>query len=529
MKQLYENGTIITMEQDQMLVEAICIEDNKIIATGTKKDLETAYPDAKIVDLNGKTMLPAFLDAHSHFTGFANSLRLCDLSNVTSFDELVDVMKTFAKEHQVSSTDWIIGTNYDHNYMKEKEHPTRLVLDRISDTNPIYISHASSHMGVVNTKAFEVMKVDPNVQDPKDGKYGRFEDGSLNGYMEESVFVDFISRVPMPTIEDMMKLYKQAQTIYASYGITTVQEGFTNHGLLQLLQAAASKDTFYLDVIAYVDVKEKEDLCDLYPAYEQYQHHLKIGGYKTFLDGSPQGKTAWMQEPYKDSGDYCGYPAMTKEELEQVILKSVQKERQLLIHCNGDAAAKEYVDEFYKVAKLNPGKELKRPVMIHAQLVRKEELERMNEIQMIPSFFVAHTWYWGDIHIRNFGMERASMISPVQTAKQFHLPYTFHNDTPVIPADMMKTVWCAVNRQTKNGVTIGEEEAVSVEDALKAITIHAAYQYFEEDVKGSLKAGKHADFIILDKNPLSIDKLDLADIVVLETWKDGVCIYQRNA
>lgn len=527
MKLLYENGTIITMEENQMLVEAICIEDNKIIATGSKQELEQLYSDAEIRDLHGKTMMPAFIDAHSHFTGLANSLRLCDLSKVKSYDELVETMKKFAKDHNVTETEWIIGANYDHNYMEEKEHPTRLVLDKISNTNPIYISHASSHMGVVNTKALEVMHVNSDVQDPKGGRYGRFEDGTLSGYMEECVFVDFINQVPMPSIEEMIKLYKEAQKLYASYGIATVQEGFVNNGLFQLLKAASSSQAFYLDVVGYVDAREKEDLCDANPEYDHYQNHFRIGGYKTFLDGSPQGKTAWMQQPYEGSKDYCGYPSMSKEELDQVIHKAVQNERQLLIHCNGDAAAKQYVEEFAKIAKQNPNKNIKRPVMIHAQLVRKEELEKMQEIQMIPSFFVAHTWYWGDIHIHNFGMERASHISPVQTAKKLNIPYTFHNDSPVIPPDLMKTIWCAVNRKTKDGVTIGEDEVVDVVDALKAITIYAAYQYFEEDRKGSLKEGKNADFIILNENPLTVNKEDLANILVLETWKDGNCIYQR--
>ena len=527
MKHIYVNGTILTMEDVQKQVEAICFENERIVGLGNRSDLIKRFPEAEIHDLCGKTMLPAFLDAHSHFTGVANALRLCDLSDARSFDDIIIKMKKFAKDRKLGKQDWLIGANYDHNFMKEKRHPDRHVLDEISMEQPIYISHASSHMGVANSAALQACGLHNAMKDPEGGRYGREADGSMNGYMEERAFVSFQNQVPMPSMETLLELMKEAQAIYASNGITTVQEGFTQSSLFQLLLSAAKSNTLYLDVVAYADVSEEKDLFTQYPTYVRYQNHLRLGGYKTFADGSPQGKTAWMLEPYCGSEDR-GYPAMTDAQMYQRIEKSVRKKRQLLVHCNGDAAARQYITQFEKVMKQHPEATTHRPVMIHAQLVRKEELERMPALDMIPSFFVAHTWYWGDIHIENFGKQRADKISPAHTAKKLQLPYTFHNDSPVIPPNMLKTLWCAVNRKTKSGHQIGNTEALSVEDALRGLTIHVAHQYFEEDKKGSFKEGKQADFILLDKNPYQIDKTKLDKIQVLETWKEGKCIYQKK-
>lgn len=166
--------------------------------------------------------------------------------------------------------------------------------------------------------------------------------------------------------------------------------------------------------------------------------------------------------------------------------------------------------------------------MVHAQLVQKEQLRRMAEIGMIPSFFVAHTYYWGDIHLKNFGEKLGSQISPVKDAIGYDMKYTFHQDSPVIPPDMMKTVSCAVNRITRKGRSIGENQRISVLDALKAITKYGAYQYFEEDTKGTIAPGKTADFVVLDQNPLTAKPEDLADIKVLLTIKENQVVFRRG-
>ena len=253
-----------------------------------------------------------------------------------------------------------------------------------------------------------------------------------------------------------------------------------------------------------------------------------MGGFKVFLDGSPQGRTAWMTAPYEGEDTYCGYPIHSDEELRGYIALALDKKQQLLAHCNGDAAAEQYIAQFEKELKARESRDSNRAVMVHAQLVRKDQLERMKEIGMIPSFFVAHTYYWGDIHMKNFGPERGSRISPVRDALENGMKFTFHQDTPVVPPDMMRTVSCAVNRVSRGGQVIGENQRIPVLEALKAITSYAAYQYHEEAEKGTIAVGKYADFVVLDENPLETDAKALADIKVLMTLKENEVIYRRE-
>ena len=529
MNVIYINGDILTMKEGQDSAEAVVEENGKIVFVGDKQKAFTYQrKDSKVIDLQGTCLLPGFIDGHSHFVSVANSLRLCDLSNAKSFADIVKLMKKFQEKHGLKENEWLIGTGYDHNFLKEKKHPDRYVLDEISQDTPIYITHISSHMGVANSKALKLLDIKKDMIDPQGGRYGRDAKGKLSGYMEENAFLTFQKRVPMPDISQLFDLMKQAQDIYASYGITTIQDGMVTRELFALLKAAADQGIFHQDIIGYLDLAKAGDLEEsCRPYFKDYHHHFKLGGYKVFLDGSPQGKTAWMLTPYK--GDHqCGYPALQDDQLYQYIETSVKQHHQIIAHCNGDAAAKQYVDQFEKVMEKYPKAKDIRAVMIHAQLVRKEELKRMKAIGMMPSFFVAHTWYWGDIHIENFGYERACQISTVKTAVEEGLPYTFHQDSPVVPCDIMKSIWCAVNRKTRTGISIGKEEAVSVWDALKANTIYGAYQYFEEACKGSIEEGKLADFVILDHNPLTVDTKDLADIKVLCTIKEGNIIYRAK-
>ena len=167
-----------------------------------------------------------------------------------------------------------------------------------------------------------------------------------------------------------------------------------------------------------------------------------------------------------------------------------------------------------------------RPVMIHAQLLDTDQMDETARLGVIPSFFIAHVYQWGDTHIKNFGLERASRISAAKAALDRGIPFTFHQDTPVLPPDMLGTVWCAVNRVTKGGVTLGAEQRIPAEAALRAVTVNAAHQYFEEARRGSLRPGKAADLVLLDADPLAVPHEKLRDIRVLETIKAGETVWR---
>ncbi len=539
METLYFNGDVITMEGENDFAEAVLVADGKIKAVGAYADVAAQKRDnCELVDLQGKTLMPGFLDGHGHICNAAAQYgSQAILEDASNFDDIVETLKQFIAERNIPAGTPVMGCLYDHNYLEEGRHPDRFVLDRVSTEHPIWVAHASGHMGVANSLALKLAGTDANTADVDGGFIGRDpETMEPTGYLEESA-MGLRGNVFAVETSDPEELLERVQNIYIENGITTVQEGMTLRAYMRQLHNVANKGKLKVDVVAYptpMDDLTQENVADLLDEYSdiigEYRNHLKIGGYKILLDGSPQGKTAWMSEPYENSGDYCGYPWLKDEQIHRYVKCAIADNMQLLAHCNGDAASQQYLDvyEAELAAADQPNKNNLRPVMIHCQTVRDDQLDRMVAINMIPSIFVAHTYYWGDVHLKNFGDRRGRRVSPVKSALDRGLIYNFHTDTPIVRPKMLHSVWAAANRITRGGVEIGPEQRVSVYEALKGITINTAYAYFEEDSKGSIKVGKRADLVILDANPLKVDPMTIKDIKVLETIKDGVNIYRAE-
>lgn len=519
MKKIFYNGSILTLE-DNLYEEAILIEDGIIKKVGSKEKILNLKDDnTELIDLNGHTLMPGFIDSHSHIGQFASILCFASISGVKNYDELISKLVDYKKN--VGENDWIIGYSYEHNFMEEKMHPTKDILDRASLTNPILVVHQSGHMGVVNSKALELLNITSESIDPVGGKIGRIDGtNEPNGYLEETAFMGNLKMDQLLSPEIVFKSFEKAQNIYLENGITTAQDGLTTEQSFNLLKALSNMDRLKLDVISYVDIKNSKEVLIQNKEYLEYHNHYKIGGYKIILDGSPQAKTAWLSKPYEGEETYQGYPVYSDEDAKKYIKMALDENMQILAHTNGDAASEQLIRTFEKLEYENNC----RPVMIHAQTVRLDQLPRMNKLNMIASFYVAHVYHFGDIHIKNLG-ERAKHISPIRSAIQNNVIYTMHQDTPVIMPNMLETIWCSVKRITKKGILL-DDEKISILEALKGVTINAAYQYFEEDKKGTLKEGKLADMIILDKNPLEVSIDEIKNIQVLETIKEGNTVYK---
>ena len=540
MEKLYFNGDIITMEGEHDFAEAVLVVDGLIQAVGQYDAVAAQKTDAcQMVDLAGKTLMPSFLDGHGHITmAGPQYMARANLEDAENFDDIVDLLQKFIAERNIPAGTPVLGCLYDHNYLAEGVHPDKKVLDRASAEHPIAILHTSGHMGVVNSLVLKLANIDEDTAEIEGGVIGRYP-GSKEptGYLEETALMALGEQLAGVGDDNGEDLLVEVQDFYASNGVTTVQDGGTSGAGLAMMRGAGKKGRLKIDIVTYpspLTTMCPEGLEQVIPANQDimgtYQDHVKIGGYKILLDGSPQGKSAWMSEPYEDSGDYCGYPWLKDEVVHACIKRAIADNQQLLTHCNGDAASQQLLDIYEEelAASDNPNKHNLRPVMIHCQTVRDDQLDRMAALNMIPSIFVAHTWYWGDVHLKNFGDRRGRRVSPVKSALDRGLIYNFHTDTPIVRPKMLHSVWAAVNRITRGGVEIGPEQRIGVYDALKGITINTAYAYFEEDSKGSIKAGKRADLVILDKNPLKVDKMEIRDIQVLETIKDGETIYQAK-
>ncbi len=524
MQKIFTNGDIITIS-NAFSAEAVLTQDGIIKAVGAYESIKRMADKAEIVDLHGHTMLPAFIDAHSHLSSYANSFLQVSLEECSSFDEIAERIKQFIEKNHIQPGTWITAKGYDHNYLAEKRHPSIELLDSCAPQNPLILQHASGHVGVFNRMALAQLGVAVDTPSPEGGRIG-VENSRLTGYMEENAFFTYIKKAPMADMQSLMEGYKKAQYSYASHGITSIQEGMTVGQMIPIYQYLQKNNQLYLDLTAYASIQYASDMYNAFPnADGRFDGNFRLGGLKIFLDGSPQGATAWMRTPYLNEEPlYYGYGTMKYEEVLSALEIALRSRRQILAHCNGDAAAQQFLDAVRQVSGKSDFASL-RPVMIHAQLLGRDQLEQVKSLGVIPSFFIAHVYHWGDVHVQNFGMERASQISPARSALDHGIPFTFHQDSPVIEPDMLETIWCAVNRVTKSGISLGSEERISVMDALKAVTINAAYQYFEENTKGSIETGKYADFVVLDRNPLKVPLENIREIRVLKTIKRGIEIY----
>lgn len=541
---LVYGGPILTMQGMQpSYVDAMLIQDGKIRYTGALSTAEKLAPHAKRLNLNHKTVIPGIIDAHSHLNSVGMQQTVANLypppdGKVVSIATLVQEMKAWAKQNPQfikATSGWMIGNGYDDAQLQEKAHPTASDLDQISTTQPVLILHQSGHLASANHKALELLGINEKSSNPSGGVIRRVVGTNIpNGVLEESVVIEAMMQA-FKTVppEIMQQMALTAVQTYMANGYTTVQEGRADRGTSELWRSLANQNKLAIDVVSYPDISSEQAYMLEKGVSKNYVNHFRIGGVKISLDGSPQGKTAWLTEPYvvppegKDK-NYRGYPAFPEQKtVQQMIDLAFEKQWPILAHANGDAAIDQYLNVIANAQKKYDASK-RRDVIIHAQTMREDQLDRAKQLHLIPSFFSLHTYYWGDWHVaQTLGEKRAEHISPTGSALRKGMIFTEHHDAPVIPPKSMMVLDATVNRTTRTGKVLGEAQKVSPYIGLKTMTDWAAYQYFEEDIKGTLSTGKYGDFVILSANPITIEPSKIKDIKVLATYKQGQLVYQR--
>ncbi|MFW1742539.1 amidohydrolase [Acinetobacter johnsonii] len=541
---LVYGGPILTMQGMQpSYVDAMIIQDGKIRYTGPLSEAEKLAPQAKRLNLNNNTVIPGIIDAHSHLNSVGMQQTVANLypppdGKVVSIATLIQEMKAWAKQNPTfvqATSGWIIGNGYDDAQLQEKAHPTATDLDQISTTQPVLILHQSGHLASVNHKALELLGLNEKSSNPSGGVIRRVVGTNIpNGVLEESVVIEAMLQAFKTVPPEMMQqMALTAVQTYMKNGYTTVQEGRADRGTSELWRSLANQNKLAIDVVSYPDISSEQAYMLEKGVSKNYVNHFRIGGVKISLDGSPQGKTAWLTEPYvvppegKDK-NYRGYPAFPEQKtVQQMIDLAFQEQWPILAHANGDAAIDQYLNVIANAQKKYDASQ-RRDVIIHAQTMREDQLDRAKQLHLIPSFFSLHTYYWGDWHVaQTLGEKRAEHISPTGSALRKGMIFTEHHDAPVIPPKSMMVLDATVNRTTRTGKVLGEAQKVSPYIALKTMTDWAAYQYFEEDIKGTLSTGKYGDFVVLSDNPITIDPSKIKDINVLATYKQGQLVYQR--
>lgn len=543
---VYTGGDILTMEGDTpQYAEALVVKDGRIAFVGDHAGAEAlAGPSTQQVDLSGRTLLPGFIDAHGHVwnTGFqamaANLLPPPD-GEGRDIASLIRITRDWAANNQeaIDEIGWIIGFGYDDAQLEERRHPTADDLDQVSSTVPVLFLHQSTHLGAMNHKALETVGYSAETPDPSGGVIRRVSGSRApDGVLEEmALFAPLFATLAELDDEANVAIARAGLEAYAAHGFTTAQEGRATRSVAETWRQLGDRGELILDVDVYPDIRGEEDYLLEVGASSNYRDGFRIAGAKLSLDGAIQNYTGWLTRPYAvpppgQEADYRGYPAVADDtEVERLVAKAYQNDWQLIAHANGDAAGDQLIQAVrHAVGRFGPGD--RRTVMIHAQTVREDQLDSMLELGIFPSFFAMHTYYWGDLHRDlTLGKERAYRISPARSALRRGMRFSQHHDAPVALPSAMAVLSAAVNRTSRSGDVIGPDQRVSVYDALRSITTWAAYQGFQENVKGSLAVDKIADFVILDRNPLKVERPALRELMVMETVKDGKTIYTAPA
>ena len=534
--QVFINGTLLTMDADNRVVEAIAVRGDRIEAVGSTDEIMALVEDDTLVtNLRGRTMLPGFIDAHGHFPYSGMRVLGADLNSppVGQLTTMAEVLAALAEQAAITPAgDWVFGFNYDDTLLAEKRHPTRAELDAVSTQHPVVASHVSGHMMVANSLALEAIGVNAETPDPEGGVIGRLPGSTEpNGLLEETARLPLMVAMQDVSLLDTYRLMKSAANEYSAVGVTTAQSGGVTPELATGLSLFSQLGVIPQRLILFpFETEFGEELYNGgYDPADYATDRVVMGAVKLVADGSIQGYTGYLSHPYHTPyhGDaqYRGYPSIPREKLFAQVAALHEAGYQIAIHGNGDESIEDILDAFEAAQRQHPVAD-PRMILVHSQMSREDQVARMKQLGVTPSFFTAHTWYWGDRHRDIFlGPERAAVISPGKWALDYGLRFTSHLDTPVTPMLPLQAVWSQVFRQTYGGDVLGPQQRVGVMQALRAVTIDAAWQVFQEDNRGSLEPGKYADLVVLSGNPLD-DPMAMRDLAVEQTIIGGATIYR---
>lgn len=528
------HATVITVDDADTIAEAVAVTAGTITAVGTAAEVEAlAGPDTQVLDLQGRTVIPGFVDAHSHVSMGAPFIKHAELTappvgDTRTVDDVVRKLHEAKDRNDPAPGEYIIGWGYYPEAMDDGGELTAEILDREFPDHPVVVVHVSAHGGVVNSRVLEHLGYTAGVPDPEGGTIGRYPGTDVpDGVLWEQAWMGFVFGLLDYGREEADAMLAE----YARWGMTTVQDGAANHAQVDKLRRFASERPLLLDVRSLAAYPELDAVIESGVFDTTIGGHT-VQGVKLIIDGSPQGRTAFVTQEYRDGGPsgeehWHGLANMDQATTNAVVATAYRHGVQVFAHCNGDAAIDRLL-EAHRAAVAGGETPTGRTIPIHSQVMRLDQLDDYVAEGFEPSMFTVHTLLFGDTHIHNFGQERAFGISPMRSAIDKGLRPSNHSDYPVTPINPFLLLWSSVSRTSTGGVVLGEDQRVTPLEGLRALTINAAYEHRTEHDRGSVEVGKLADLAVLSANPLEVDVDAIRDIEVLRTIKRGVTVHEAS-
>lgn len=538
MRKLFVNGKIRTIDKDNHLVTAFAVEDGKFIAVGTEEEVRKAAGNCETIDLQGRDVLPGFVDAHLHFLDHAiYELFTADLYDTKSPDELVDVMKKYLEERKIPEGDWITGFGWDQELYPNSVWPTCRDLDRISDKHPIMLTRRCGTICVANSMAMKIAGIDKNTPDPQGGELVRFEDGSPNGVMLESAMSLIGNCVPKMCDKNQIKeclefsckeMLKNGITVAHTEDFTSVSDKRT---LWEAYLELAAQGKMPVNLVLQLRIHKAEQMDEFFAfdfhSWEEFGK-IKVGPIKFLGDGSLGAWSAGLNEPYSDKPDTKGCLYFNLEEMSAMAKRVVEHGFDLTIHAIGDAAVETFLDACLSVKDEIQARGF-RPSIIHSQIMNERIFEKYKELDAIG--LIQPMYIHSDMGIADDRVgDRMKTSYCYNTMRKMGIRLAAGSDLPIESPKVMEAIQVNVTRKNLSGWPEGgwyPEEAFDVLDAVKLHTVNGAYVSKDENKYGSIEVGKQANFVLLSGDVFEVEKDKIKDIEILETYIDGESVYKK--
>jgi len=520
---IFYGGPILTMNARAPQAEAVAVRGGRIVAVGSADIKGLAGPKTRMVDLKGRTMSPGFVEPHAHFV-FVAFDGWTNVSPITTPDFDAVIAKIREGVSRVRPGEWVQVQQFDPSITRGARPLTLAVLDALAPHNPLFIQESNGHIAYVNSAALKLAGVTRDTANPPGARFIRDANGDLTGKLEEmAAQAIFIHKMPQPSAVEFQRRVRRLFDLSASVGCTTFHD--CGIGLL-----AGPKDLALLEAVVAGDAPVRYQGMLISTLFDQWEKmglkpghgndRFRLTGMKAWADGSNQAKTGYQRENYLNS-DKRGSLNFSVEQMTETIRRAHNGGWQVGVHANGDAAIDATIDAYAAALGGKPAGDLRHRIE-HCSMLHPEQMTRMKELGLSPSFLIGHVHWWGKaFQERIFGPERARFYDPCASALAAGLRISLHSDWNVTPIEPLRYMENAVTRiMNEGGGVFFPDERIPVEAALRAVTIDAAWQCHMDDRAGSIEPGKFADLTILEDNPMTT-KAPLSKIKVSETWMDG--------